>query len=100
MALVDADVGHLVRDDQMMLGVDGALHVVADGVGAVALRGHSSRVGISQRDLRLTQGDHLSLDHCQTAELHLERLDALRQPRNLGGRNRNACDLLLAIRAP
>jgi len=88
-----------VRDDEMMLGIDGALHVVADSVGAVALRGHRSRVGISQGDLRLTRGDHLSLDRCQTAELRLERLDALRKPRNLAGGHRNASDLLLAIRA-
>jgi len=27
---VGTDVGHLMRDDQMMLGIDGHLHVVAD----------------------------------------------------------------------
>ena len=99
MALVDADVGHLVRDDEMMLGIDGALHVVPDGIGAVALRGHRSRVGIGQGDLRLTRGEHLSLDCRQTAELCLERLDAVCEPGNFGGGNRDACDLLLTVRA-
>src|SRR5205085_2222282 len=99
VTFVDADVGHLVCDDEMMLDVDGVLHIVTDGVGAVALRRHGTRIRIGERDLRLARCQHLRLDRRQTPELRLERLHALRQPRNFGGRSRKAGDLLLAIRA-
>ena len=34
MRLVGADVGHLMRDDQMICRIDDRLHVVADHAGA------------------------------------------------------------------
>src|SRR5262245_11295112 len=81
----------------MMLGIDSTLHVVADGVDAVALRGHRACVGIGQGDLRFVRSKNSSFNRRQTAELCLERLDALRQPCNLGSGHGNASDLLLAI---
>jgi hypothetical protein len=39
-------VDHLVGDDQMVLGVDGNLHIVADGGGAFAAGSHRTGVGI------------------------------------------------------
>jgi hypothetical protein len=39
------DVRRLVRHNQMMFRIEGTLHVVANGVGAVALRCHSVRIG-------------------------------------------------------
>jgi len=40
-----------MRDDQVMLGVDGGLHVVADDAGALAAGGHRACVRVGQRDL-------------------------------------------------
>ena len=45
---VVADVGHLVRDDQVVLVVDRGLHVVANDAGATAAGGHGSSVRVSQ----------------------------------------------------
>src|SRR3979409_2746722 len=42
---VGPDIGHLMCDDQMMLGVDGDMHVVADDTGASAARGHRAGIG-------------------------------------------------------
>src|SRR5437879_386196 len=44
-------ISHLVRHDQMVLRVDGDLHVVADRGSAFATGCHRSGVGIGQRDL-------------------------------------------------
>jgi len=96
--LVDPHVRDLVRHDQMVLRIDGALHVVADRVGAVALRCHRARIRIGQRDLFLTRGLKLRLECRQAVHLGLERLDASAQRRDLGGSNPYAGHLRLAIR--
>ena len=59
---VGADVGHLMRDDQVMLGVDGDLHIVADDAGAAAAGRHRAGIGIGQRDLLVRRGQHLHLE--------------------------------------
>lgn len=46
-----AEIGHFVRDDQVVLGVDGDLHVVADDAGAFAAGRHCASIWIGQRDL-------------------------------------------------
>ena len=51
LGAVMADVGDFVGDDQMVLGIDRGLHVVADDAGAAATGGHRARIRISQRDL-------------------------------------------------
>ena len=48
---IRAAVRHLVHHDQMMLGLDSDLHVVADNTRAAAARRHRTTVGIGQRDL-------------------------------------------------
>jgi hypothetical protein len=63
-------VDHLVGHDQMVLGVDGDLHIVADHAGSAPAGGHGPRIRIGQRDLlvgrvlnrllHLLQGPHLS----------------------------------------
>src|SRR5207302_3553214 len=50
-------IGHLVGDDQMVLGFDGDLHIVADRGGTLAAGRHRSGVGIGQRDLLVAAVD-------------------------------------------
>ena len=64
---VVAVVRHLVRDDQMMLGFDDALHVVADDARLLARRRHGAAVGVGQRHLRLAGGIHALLDGAKRA---------------------------------
>jgi len=58
---VRASVRHLVRHNQVMLGVDGDLHVVTDDAGTAAARCHRATVGIGQGDLLIGRGKHLLL---------------------------------------
>ena len=51
MIPVVADVGDLVRNDHVVLGVHGGLNVVANDAGATTAGGHGSRIGIGERDL-------------------------------------------------
>jgi len=57
-------IGHLVRNDQVVLDIDGGLHIVADDAGAFAAGRHCASIWIGQRDLpiwRDLNGDlHLS----------------------------------------
>src|SRR5262249_54097513 len=46
-----AHIGHFVRHDQVVLDVDGGLHVVADDAGAFASGRHCASIWIGQRDL-------------------------------------------------
>src|SRR6266853_4695864 len=55
---VSADVGHPMRDDELMLRVDSGLHVVADDSGASAAGRRRARVGICLRDLTVRCGEH------------------------------------------
>lgn len=52
---VVADVGDFVRHDQVMLRVDGGLHVVAHQARAFGLRDHRARVGVGSGELTLGQ---------------------------------------------
>src|SRR5215212_10000454 len=45
LVFVVADVGDLVRDDQMVFGIHNPLHVVADPAGAFAVSGLALPVG-------------------------------------------------------
>ena len=53
---IRATVRYFVRDNQMMLGIDGDLHVVAHDAGPAAARGHRSAVGIAQGYVVPTSG--------------------------------------------
>ena len=63
----------------MVLGVDGDLHVVTDDAGAAPARSHRAAVGIGERDLLVSRGQHLFLVGfealhlaCELGELVLE----------------------------
>ena len=81
---VVTDVGHLMRDDQMMLGVDRDLDVVADDTGALAARRHRAGIGICQRYLLVRCGEHFHLENLETLHLLLQLLDLLFQAARLG----------------
>ena len=59
---VRADVGHLMGDNQMMLGIDCDLDVVADDARAPAAGRHRAGIGIGQRDLLVRGRQHLRLE--------------------------------------
>ena len=48
-----------MRDDQMVLGIDGDLHIVADNASALAAGRHRAGVGIGQGDLFVGRGLNL-----------------------------------------
>ena len=52
-----------MRDDQMMLGFDGNLDVVAHDTGASAAGRHRAGIGIGQRYLLVRRGEHLYLEN-------------------------------------
>ena len=45
---IAADIGHVMGDDQMVLGIDGDLHIVADNASALAAGRHRAGIGIGQ----------------------------------------------------
>ena len=47
---VVADIGDVVGHDQVVLRIDGSLHIAADDGGSLAAGSHGSRVRIGQRD--------------------------------------------------
>src|SRR5260370_30833219 len=71
-------------NNEMMLGVHGTLHIVADYPAASATRGHRSRIGISQRDLLVLGLHHLSVQSVQALYLLAQRCNLLVEPRDLG----------------
>ncbi len=79
-----ADVGHFVGGDQMVLGVDRDLDVVADHPRALAVGRHGPAVRIGQRDLLVGRGMHFRLQGLERAHLLAQGCDLLRQPHGLG----------------
>src|ERR1043166_2547757 len=73
-------IGHLVGDDQMVLSVDGDLHIVADGGSAFAAGRHRSGVGIGQRDLLVGRGVNCLLHHLQGLHLSTQAGNLLLPP--------------------
>ena len=69
LGAVVADIGHLVRHDEMVLGLHRHLDVVADNAGALAAGGHGAGIRIGERDLLVGRGLHLLLHLLQ--RLHL-----------------------------
>ena len=67
-----ADIGHLVRHDQVVLDVDGGLHVVADKAGAFAAGCHCASIWIGQRDLPIRRGLNGDLHLSQVLHLLLK----------------------------
>ena len=56
---VRANRRDLVRHDQMVLGIDGSLHIVADDAGTTTAGRHRAGIGISERDLLIGRGEEL-----------------------------------------
>src|SRR6476646_5929968 len=77
-------VGYLMHNDQMMVGLDGNLNVVADDTGTAAAGGHRAGIGIGQRYLLVRGSEHLHLEKLETPHLLLQRLDLLFEAVRLG----------------
>ena len=73
VALVDDVMG----DDEMMLGIDGDLDVVADDAGAAPARRHGARVRVGQGDLPVVRDLHLRLHLAQEGHLSAQSGDLL-----------------------
>jgi hypothetical protein len=73
----------MMHNDQMMVGLDGNLNVVADDAGTAAAGGHRGGIGIGQRYL-VRGGKHLHLETLDTPHLLLQRLDPLFEAVRLG----------------
>jgi hypothetical protein len=52
-----------VRDDEVMLGLDRDLHIVADDARAAAAGRHRAAVGIGERDLLVGGAEFVELTH-------------------------------------
>src|SRR5580704_16846231 len=63
---VGSVVGYLMHNDQMMVGLDGNLDVVADDAGTAAAGRHRTGIGIGQRYLLVRGGKHLHLETLET----------------------------------
>ena len=70
-------VGHRLLDNQLVLGVDRHLHVVADA--DLRMRGHCAAVGIGQRYLVLAGSFELGQHRVVAAALLAQRRDLLGQ---------------------
>src|SRR5688572_20772639 len=77
---IGADIGHLVRDDEVMLRLDRCLHVVTDDACALALARHGTRVWIGEGHLTVWCCFHTGFEPFQPTHLVLERRDPLFQP--------------------
>ena len=89
---VDDLVGHRLLDDQLVLGVDGDLDVVADA--DLGMRGHGAAVGIGQRDLVLAGSLELCQHRVVAAALLAQRRDLLGE---ILGARAAACRAILDI---
>ena len=85
LGAVVAFVGDFVRDDQVVVGVDRGLHVVADDTRAPAAGCHRAAVGIGQGYLLVGRSQHLLLVDGKLAHLLLQLCELLVEPRHLRG---------------
>ena len=74
---IRAHIRYLVRDDQMVLGVDRRLHIVADDAGAAPAGRHRAAVGIGERNLLIGRGQNLLLDSRQLRHFRSQLLEFL-----------------------
>jgi hypothetical protein len=77
-------VDHLVGHDQMVLGVDRDLHIVANDAGSAPAGGHRTCVGVGQRDLLIRCGLNLLRHLLQGLHLATQAGNLLLQPAGLG----------------
>ena len=71
-------------NDQMMLGIDRCLNVIADNAGAPAACRHRARVWIGERDLLVWCRTHLDVKLLKTLHLLLQLDNLLLQAGRLG----------------
>ena len=74
---IAADIGHVMGDDQMVLGIDGDLHIVADNASALAAGRHRAGIGIGQGDLFVGRGLDLLTNLPEGLHLPPQALDLL-----------------------
>src|SRR5258707_14342683 len=75
-------------NNEMMLGVDGTLHIVTDHPAASATCSHRARIGIGQRYLLVLGLHHLSVQTVEALYLLTQRRNLLVEPGDLGLRYR------------
>ena len=73
-----------MRHDQMVVGLDRHLHVVADDAGTAPARCHRAAVGIGEGDLLIGRGEHLLLVSLEALHLCIELRQLLPEMRRLG----------------
>src|ERR1700729_4282276 len=74
---IAADIGHVMGDDQMVLGIDGDLHIVADNTSALTAGRHRAGIGIGQGDLFVGRGLNLLANLPEGLHLPPQALDLL-----------------------
>src|SRR5882757_4283832 len=77
-----------MRNDEMMLGVDGTLNIVPDHPAASATCSHRARIGIGQRYLLVLDLHHLSVQTVEALYLLTQRRNLLVEPADFGLRYR------------
>jgi hypothetical protein len=77
------DVGDLMGDNKMVLGVHRSLHVVTHHPGALAAGGHGTCIGIGQRNLFVWCLEHSHFQFLELAHLLLQARDLVLQPHAL-----------------
>src|ERR1700712_2572832 len=77
-------------DNEMGLGVDGTLYIIADHPAASATCSHRTSIGIGQRYLLVFGLHHLSVQTVQAVYLLAQRCNLLVEPGDLGLRYRIA----------
>src|SRR3979490_790841 len=77
-----------MSNNEMMLGIHGALHIVSDESAASTAGGHRARIGIRKRYLLVLGLHHLSVQGVQALYLLAQRCNLLIEPRDLGLRYR------------
>src|SRR3954454_2735601 len=74
--------------NEMMLRIDGTLHIVTDDPAASTACGHRARIGVGQRYLLVFGLHHLSVKCIEALYLLAQRRNLLVEPRDLGFRYR------------
>src|SRR3954465_4544005 len=77
-----------MANNEMMLGVDGALNIVPDHPATSTACGHRARIGIGQRYLLILGLHHQSVQTVQALNLLTQRRNLLVEPGDLGLRYR------------
>src|SRR6516225_848769 len=83
MMVVRAYIRHLMSNDDVVLGINRYLHVVADNPGILATCRHRARVRIGQRDLLVLALFHLFIDRSEPRDLLLQLRKLVLEPCNL-----------------